>query len=494
MSTDGAQQRAAMTRRLFLAGASGAAAASSLDWRSVARAADVATDDATRQAMGTRAGEATQHTAKVWVRLTRDAVRNGDGPEVLGRPHHQSQVLPAPIEQLRGACPGAAGRVRLRYGVKADLSDARVTDWMDVDASTDYSHQFDLADLTPGVTYHYESQTAGPNGAPMHAPRRGRFTTAPPHDSPSDFRFCVMTCQMYHDRDDADGHPIYPSMAKLDPAFTCVTGDMVYYDNELPRAVTPDIARYHWQRMFSLPRLVEFYSGFGTYWQKDDHDTLRDDCWPSERLGQFTFAEGQKLFRQQAPMTHGPSYRTFRWGRDLQIWLVDGRDYRSPNRMKDGPDKTIWGAEQKAWFKRTVAESTATWKILISPTPIVGPDRKNKDDNLSNAGFAHEGNEIRQWIAANVPDNFFVICGDRHWQYHSIDPATQVNEFSVGPASNSHAGGSPGYDPKFHRFHRVKGGFLSVRLTPDGDRSRIRFRLHDVHGGVVYEFARARKV
>ncbi|MDB6006750.1 MAG: hypothetical protein JWR15_3737, partial [Prosthecobacter sp.] len=26
---------------------------------------------------------------------------------------------------------------------------------------------------------------------------------------------------------------------------------------------------------------------------------------------------------------------------------TDGRDYRSPNKMPDGPDKTIWGAEQK---------------------------------------------------------------------------------------------------------------------------------------------------
>ena len=42
------------------------------------------------------------------------------------------------------------------------------------------------------------------------------------------------------------------------------------------------------------------------------------------------------------------TYRTFRWGKDLQIWLVEGRDFRSPNNMPDGPDKTIWGAEQKA--------------------------------------------------------------------------------------------------------------------------------------------------
>ena len=149
------------------------------------------------------------------------------------------------------------------------------------------------------------------------------------------------------------------------------------------------------------PFLAESRRRCCRYWLKDDHDTLDDDSWPGQRYGEFTFEEGQKIYRQQAPLG-SQSYRTFRWGKDLQIWLTDGRDFRTPNKMKDGPEKTIWGAEQKAWFKRTVAASDASWKVLISPTPIVGPDRKNKNDNHSNATYSHEGNEIRQWLQANV--------------------------------------------------------------------------------------------
>ena len=104
-------------------------------------------------------------------------------------------------------------------------------------------------------------------------------------------------------------------------------------------------------------------------------------------------------------MGGGMSYRTIRWGRDLQIWLTEGRDFRSPNKQADGPEKTIWGVEQKAWFQRTVKESDATWKVLISPTPLVGPDRRGKNDNHANAGYAHEGDELRAWIQANVADH-----------------------------------------------------------------------------------------
>jgi alkaline phosphatase D len=155
--------------------------------------------------------------------------------------------------------------------------------------------------------------------------------------------------------------------------------------------------------------------------------------------------------------------------------------------MPDGPGKTIWGAEQKAWFKRTVSESDATWKVLISPTPLVGPDRPAKNDNHSNSGFAHEGNELRAWLKEHVPDNFFVVCGDRHWQYHSVHPQTGTREFGVGPASNAHAEGSPGENKEFHRFHKVQGGFLCVELRPDANASEIAFQLRDVDGQIGYE-------
>ena len=268
----------------------------------------------------------------------------------------------------------------------------------------------------------------------------------------------------------------------------------IHNDNDKPRATSADIARYHWQRMFSLPRLIEFNRQVGTYWLKDDHDTLNDDSWPGRSMGSFTFAEGQKIFRQQAPMADGRSYRTFRWGRDLQIWLTDGRDFRSPNNTADGPEKTIWGKEQKAWFKRTTMESDATWKILISPTPMVGPDRPGKNDNHSNGGFKSEGDELREWFGKNLGTNFFVICGDRHWQYHSVHPETGLHEFSVGPASDEHAGGSPGVNPAYHRFHRVKGGFLSTTLKRVGDKRIITFQHHDIDGKVVHEWSTERNI
>jgi alkaline phosphatase D len=161
-------------------------------------------------------------------------------------------------------------------------------------------------------------ETTSADGSAKHGGLRGRFDTAPAPASPSNLRFCVMTCQGYPDRDHKDGHPIYPSMLALAPKFVSMTGDVIYYDNDEPRAVTPALARLHWERMFSLPRQVDLLRNVSSYWLKDDHDTLKNDTWPGHTQGALTFAEGQQIFKEQTPMS-GPGYRTFRWGRDLQV-------------------------------------------------------------------------------------------------------------------------------------------------------------------------------
>jgi alkaline phosphatase D len=464
-----------MKRREFLAASVGASLLLSADQVSAADA------PAAHLASGIKVGEVTDRSAIVWARLTAAATRV-DGLKVKGKAAKADPPKFDDVDKLDGACPGAAGRLRLRYGLKADLSDAKTVGWVEVGDKTDFMHQFAIDGLQTDSTIHFAIDTAEPgaNGV-MHGSLAGSFRTAPAADKSTPVTFAIVTCQGYTDIDHADGFHIYPSIAALDPRFVAFTGDNVYYDSEQPIATSAALARYHWQRMYSLPRHIELLGKFATYWEKDDHDTLKNDSWPGSKAGSLTFAQGQAIFREQVPMSE-KIYRTFRWGKHLQIWLTDGRDFRSPNSMKDGPNKTIWGREQKEWLFRTVKASDATWKVVISPTPIVGPDRANKADNHANDTFKHEGDEIRAFFKEHAPKNHFTMCGDRHWQYHSVHPDTGLNEFSVGAASDQHAGGSPGEDKTYHKFHRVKGGFASVVA---GEKSIV-FRHHDVLGKVVY--------
>lgn len=434
----------------------------------------------TFQASGVKVGEVTGSTAIIWTRLTENPTRNASGVAAVGKTRTPEESLPDDISTMQGACPGMAGSIRVRYGLKPDLADAQETDWVDVGEEGDFSHQFHLKELPANRTIHFAVDTREPGK--MHGSVTGQFQTAPKADAKEEITFALVTCQMFADLDHEDGFHIYPAIAKLDPRFVSFTGDNVYYDNERPRAVNPRLARYHWERMYSLPRHVELLRSVATTWQKDDHDLLKDDCWPGQKMGDLTFEEGLKIFRKQVPIGE-EIYRSFRWGRFLEVWFMEGRDFRSPNNSKDGPNKTIWGQEQKDWFYRTMKASDATWKVIVTPTPIVGPDRPRKNDNHANDGFRHEGDEIRHWLRDNCPANAFTVCGDRHWQYHSVHPETGLNEFSIGASSDEHAGGTPGLDETYHRFHRVKGGFLSITAKAN----EIVFRHHDIHGKVVYE-------
>ncbi|MEX0610777.1 MAG: alkaline phosphatase D family protein [Pirellulales bacterium] len=444
------------------------------------------------QASGVKIGEVTDTTAIAWIRYTRNSAPNSRGP-VFDRDGENDELPANKIGDpatFKWAAPGAPGKVHLRYSMKPDVTDAQETAWVEVGERDDFQHQFRLTELTPGSEYFYASETAPLDGSSVHAPVRGRFQTAPRPDQASPVTFALLNCQMFAHRDHPNGFNMYSAALALDPQFVVFTGDNVYYDRDLPFARSPALARFHWQRMYGLPRHAELLRSVGSYWMKDDHDTLGDDSWPGKvdrRLTPFTFTEGQRIFREQVPMGER-TYRTFRWGRDLQIWLIEGRDFRSPNPGPDGPQKSILGSEQKHWLRESVAASDATWRILISPTPWVGPDRGgNKADNHADPSFHHESAEMLGWFRDTLGENFAIICGDRHWQYHSVHPQFGVHEFSIGPCSGAHAQ-HPLEDPAWHRFFRDKGGFASVSVARADAVPRLTIRLHETHGMVVYQW------
>ncbi|MDZ4851442.1 MAG: family 16 glycoside hydrolase [Pirellulaceae bacterium] len=394
------------------------------------------------------------------------------------------------LQQMAGACPGAPGELRLTYFPTARKNQAKVIAWKATNAESDFTMQWQLQDLQPGTEYAAIIETRRIGEEAITAVVRGSFQTAPRADKPADVSFCVTTCHDFVRRDDGEnGHKIYVPLAQLGPNFIVHAGDIEYYDLKRPWGWTKDLMRFKWARLFSLPRNRDFYANTTTYFIKDDHDTLKDDCSPGQRYGAVTFEEGMKLFNEEQFPSHSPRYHTVVWGEDLQIWTLEGRDFRSSNKMPDGPDKSILGAEQKRWLLETLGESKAAFKLVFSPTPIVGPDRTNKHDNHSNDNFAHEGNELRQQFS-QIP-GAIVFCGDRHWQYASIDPANGLWEFGCGPGSEAHDLGWKEDDVRpEHQFLRVASGFLSGRVTHAGKKEEpsLTIRHHKISGEQVSEF------
>lgn len=386
---------------------------------------------------------------------------------------------------------GAPGSVRVTWWPSNDPAAEQSTEWLTTDPDRDHTRRPKLTGLKPGTRYGLRVEArVSPEATPTAA--EGSFRTAPAATDPAAVTFTVVTGQRNDTRDRGDeGHAIYESMlsagpGKTPPDFFVHTGDVVYYDKPGPDSRTAALARFRWNRMYAYPLQRAFHQRVASYFLKDDHDILRDDCWPGQKYGELTWEEGLAIFAEQTPSPATP-YRTVRWGKDLQVWLLEGREFRSPNPEPDGPDKTILGAEQLAWLERTLDASDATFRVVISATPIIGPDRSAKRDNHANQGFQHEGTRLRRLLADR--EGVYVACGDRHWQYASNDPVTGLLEYCSGPTTDLHAGGfsQDRYDANYHRHLRVQGGFLSVSVGRPSGEPRLTFRHHAVDGSVVHE-------
>jgi alkaline phosphatase D len=451
------------------------------------------------QAMGIKIGEISSTSAVVWTRLTaapppEEALKRNQS--ILKLP---GKLIPIPNLDISGkrvgemsakllaaySIPGADGEARVVFWPENGAETAFATEWQPVLAISDHTRQFVLPGLQPGTRYRVRCEARPPGTEELTSISEGFFRTAFSPEVAARVVFTVITGQKYDKLDDKDnGFKIYPAMAKLNPDFLVHTGDIVYYDRFDLFADNINVARTHWHRMYSLPYLRDFHNRFNAYFMKDDHDLVANDCWPGAVYRGFTFEQGQSVFLEQVPMSE-QTFRTFRWGKDVQIWLTEGRDFRSPNPDPDGPGKTIWGPAQKAWFKETVQASDATFRILINATPMVGPDRATKNDSHANGGFQYESRELREFISQQK--NMILLVGDRHWQYVSEGPEFGVREYSCGPTSDKHAGGTLPIKTKMHRFMRVKGGFLSVVVERVGGVPTAYIRHHDVNGKVVNE-------
>ena len=379
--------------------------------------------------------------------------------------------------------------------------------------------------LTPNTRYYYRWD-AGPEGGPDG--RRGTFKTLPGPDSAADVRFVVAACINYakfhgsgaidlaihKERNNTElappapaaqravGYPGLEAIRDLAPDFVVLTGDTVYYDTPIEgRAKTLPEMRAKWHEQLGQPRFRDLLAAAPVFHMKDDHDFRQDD---SDNSGDYapTPAEGIAMFREQLPVVppgpdmadpaQVPTYRTVRVNEHLQIWIVEGRDYRSPNALPDGPGKTIWGEEQYRWLTVGLKESDAAFKILISPTPLVGPDDARKSDNHTNfGGFRHERGRFFDFLQENglldgSNGQFVAVCGDLHWQYDATHPSG-VREFSVGALddTNSRPGRKAGEPDSTDPDGLIEQRYLMRERTITPDDGTVGYTERPPSGGFL---------
>jgi len=397
---------------------------------------------------GVTAADVTPHSAILWARTTKP------GKTWIQAVHHGKW--------------GGCGHGR---GTKGTVVSKR---------SNDLTVQKRIRGLAPGQGYLYRVCMKG--GAHSET---GHFRTAPKPSSSEPIRFALSG--------DQDARPlpggkqpywndfqVWDRIRQQGNDFNVAMGDTIYSDTEVPGYTLEDVAltvKQKWGAYKTNLGMKPWWKARGsaayyTHW--DDHEFVNDFSREENRFpysndgvfqgvnkinGEKLYRNGVRAFRDFNPVTYNKKdglYRHQRWGRNLEVFFLDERSFRSasadyngdcdnpagsgnpdlaptaPQSVRDvfaaiappladpvpqkcldainDPDRTMLGARQLRRFKDDIGSSKATFKVIFNEVPIqqfyaLPYDRWE--------GYESERKELLRFLAKNV-DNAVFLTTDVH--------------------------------------------------------------------------------
>jgi alkaline phosphatase D len=338
---------------------------------------------------------------------------------------------------------------------------------------TDFTVKVQVDHLQPATRYYYRFVHAISEAGALQerVSRVGSFRTAPPPDLSSDVRFA------YSGDSEAAYQPfsVLGAVRQEDPDFFIYLGDTIYADNDSgvgnvrkvpPQASLPVYrAKYRENRADGF--LQDLLAATSTYAVWDDHEVLND--YAGQTVDPVLLANGVQAFFEHMPIRPDPSdptrlFRSFRWGKDVELFILDERQYRSAERFcvtaagelallpalqtprcflteLAAPDRTILGSQQKAWLARQLLASDATFKFIVNEVPI---SRLSVLPYDRWEGYAAERRELLTFIRRRNIRNVIFLTTDFHLSFIrdvSVSPGHQpiATEIIVGPIATATA-------------------------------------------------------
>ncbi len=277
----------------------------------------------------------------------------------------------------------------------------------------------EIGGLAAGTRYEITVVTAdGLRSEPYQA------VTAPAVDDPRPVRFAVIV--------DLDPSPRYETdlvdhLVAAAPDLLLGLGDLPYCDNGPDVATTAAEYRDRHAEARAHPRFRPLFAAAPLCAMYDDHEFRNDWDATLATAEPERYRAALDVWDEFFPVrgTGEVRYRSWRWGANVECFLLDCRRFRSANDAPDGPAKTMLGATQLAWLLDAVAASTATFKIVLSSVPLdfsTGPDAWSS--------FQAERQVLLDGLVGIR--GLVVISGDQHWFAAHVH-ARGHREFQFGP-------------------------------------------------------------
>ena len=320
----------------------------------------------------------------------------------------------------------------------------------------------DIDELDADTVYDVVAIVDGAQAGPL------RVRTAPRDDDTRAVRLAIAA--------DVDPNPEFDSdladhVVAAKPDLLVTIGDFPYTDNGPPAMTLADYRERHVDcRTFSRVRtLLEAMPVRAIY---DDHefrnnwDTVRATA-EAER-----YAAAIQTWDEFFPLrgtTGEVRYRKFRYGANVECFLLDCRRFRSQNEMPDVAGKTMLGDTQRQWLFESLAASTAPFKLVFTTVPLdfAPPDCWT--------GFQTERKQLFDAVV-DLPGVLFVTADQHYFAAHRHEYG--IREFQIGPLCRGLGIFGPEGPGVLFRDARFNVGIIDITrdqitfsgLGPGGDR------------------------
>jgi len=368
-------------------------------------------------------------------------------------------------------------------------------------AARGFSAKVDVSGLLPNTTYYFRFDKDD-----VVTSDTGKFKTAPDPSTPANVKATYTGdwdgthCTPPIGGCAVAGAPAYNTFQTLGAAqaengdFFVANGDTIYSDSRFRTSPATTLAEYRaaHNEAQAYPNLKNILESTSTIATMDDHEVVND--YDSVTVNPARYAAGREAFLESYPvretgLLHDPTcvgdplYRSFHWGSDVDVFVLDERSCRSqeagiqclgdlaptlppaargvfpfnlfltPNPPPgclaaiNNPARTLLGPVQKAQLLSDLQNSTASYKYVVSEDPIqqfyaLPYDRWE--------GYGADRTDVLNTIRNNGVSNVLFLTTDSHATIQNqvfqsrFNPAggigdisTIANEMVTGPIATN---------------------------------------------------------
>jgi len=355
-----------------------------------------------------------------------------------------------------------------------------------------------LEALKPGTRYSYRFCL---KSKPKTCSDTGHFTTAPKPGQAKTIRFAYAGDETGASAS-GQHNPLwgrfgaFKSMAAEHNDFNIDFGDTIYSDAELhgttatlqPTALSVKQKWAMYRKKLAIKNMRRIREASGLYNHWDDHEFVNNFSIPE--FGRKLYDRSVKAFRDYEPVTFSKKtgiYRTFRWGKNLQLFFLDERSFRSAEASAGGvcnnpqtgrpdlaptapqstrnvfaaiapslaqpaspaclaainsPQRTMLGHRQLHTFLKAVKSSKARWKVVMNEVPI---QQFYADPYDRWEGYAFERIKLLNALQSAGVNHLAFLTTDTHGSFANVIRYRTLSGDSAPP--NAQSFGSPSDSP-----------------------------------------------